>query len=142
MMNSSAKSDLPIEYQHKEKHIIIIPKKHHIFGAIIRIGFFKTETSINLESISRLGITFSSACHSLTKAMNKNVMIELYIDGKLFVHNAYIVSHDVINELYEMKFSQSFEYIDKYLEHLNTSPRYGLNTSPASDGSMNLKAIA
>lgn len=140
MIKSSAKSNLPIQNQPKEK-LITISKKHHVFGVITRIGFFKTETSINLASISKLGITFSSACRSLTKAMNKNVMIELYIDGKLFVHNAYIVSHDVINELYEMKFSQSFEFIDKYLEHLHTSPRYGLNAPPASDGSMNLKAI-
>jgi hypothetical protein len=141
-MNSSTKSDLSIDYQYKEKHIVTISKKHHIFALITRIGFLKTETPIQLASISKLGITFSSARDVLTKVMNKNVMIELYIDGKLFIHNAYIVSHDAINELYEMKFSQSFEFIDKYLEHLHTSPRYGLNAPPASDGSMNLKAIA
>lgn len=140
-MNGSAKSNFSIWNDPKEK-LITISKKHHIFGVITRIGFFKTETSINLASISKLGITFSSSCHSLTKAMNKKVMIELYIDGKLFVHIAYIVSHDAINELYEMKFPQSFEFIDKYSEHLNTSPHYGLNAPHASNGNMNLKGIA
>lgn len=140
-MNSLAKSDLPIQHQLKEKNVITISKKHHIFALITRIGFFKTETSIKLTSISKVGITVNAMRSKLTDAINKKLLIELYVDGKLFIHKAYIVSYDIINELYHIKFTHSFEFIDEYVEHLNTLPRYGLNAPPASDGTMNLKAI-
>ncbi len=139
-MNISTKFDSLIQHESKEKYVTI-SNKHHIFALITRIGFFKTEMSVKLSSISKLGIMLSSACHILTNAINKNVIIELYIDGNLFIHKACVVSHDIANELYEIRFTQSFEFIDEYLENFNTSPHYGLNASPASNGNMNLKAI-
>jgi hypothetical protein len=124
-----------------KEECVTISNKHHIFALITRIGSFKTKMSIKLASVSKSGITFRSACDTLFKSSDKNVMVELYVNGKLLTHKASIVSHDVINELHEIRFTQPVEYIDEYLSNFNTAPHYGLNAPPASNGSMSLGMI-
>jgi hypothetical protein len=68
----------------------------------------------------------------LLKSLNKDISIELQLNGRYFEYEAHIVRKDIINNLYGVKFTQAVDIIDDYLASLNIHPHYGLNMPLAS----------
>ncbi len=132
--NISAQFDSLIHDNHHAEILHIpVSSKHNISASINRIGLFKTGgIDIELVSINKSGALFSTPHHSLIKSLEKDITIELQLNGQHFEYEAHVVRQDTINNLYGIKFTESIEAIDTYLASLNVHPQHELNMSPDS----------
>ena len=119
----SAKFDILIQDNVHTEMRVPVSKKHPIFMSIARIGLFKTGgINVELVSISKFGALFITSHHAL-KSQDKDMTIELSLNGRHFKYDAHVVQQDSINNFYGIKFEHSIEAIDNYLTEHRIHPR-------------------
>lgn len=121
--NMSARLDSLIQDEKRLQLKIPLSHRHHVFMSISRIGLFRTGgIDVELVSLSKSGALFSSTHHLFSKALRKNITVNLILNGRQFKYEAHIVQEDAINDLYGIKFDEPLHVLDDYLHEFFIHP--------------------